>query len=273
MGDYDLGSAVRRLNRLVANLCCKIKCCLGIDATTGDNSLVLSQTGEWVENGGSSPLKLYSENFVSGTQTASGDNSIAMGGTGATSLGEVSMSWGEGALASGYASTAWGSVGSASGLASTAWGNSTASGDLSTSFGNSTNAFGNVSTVWGYANGAQSYAETCFGIHSTEYIPVSLTTFQGTDRLLNVGNGFYLGSDADAFTILKNGKTGIGFDNFETTTKTEVLQVNGSVSAIIPSFDNDAAAGVGGLTTGSFYQTTGAAAAPLNIAGILMVKQ
>lgn len=39
------------------------------------------------------------------------------------------------------------------------------------------------------------------------------------------------------------------------------------------AYADDAAAGVGGLATGQIYQTTGAGAAPLNVAGILMVKQ
>ena len=41
----------------------------------------------------------------------------------------------------------------------------------------------------------------------------------------------------------------------------------------IPSYDDDTAAGVGGLVTGDMYQTTGSGAAPLNAAGILMIKQ
>lgn len=41
----------------------------------------------------------------------------------------------------------------------------------------------------------------------------------------------------------------------------------------IPSFDDDTAAGVGGLATGRIYQTTGSASSPLNVAGILMIKQ
>lgn len=40
-----------------------------------------------------------------------------------------------------------------------------------------------------------------------------------------------------------------------------------------PFFDDDIAAGIGGLTQGDIYQTTGAAAAPLNAVGILMIKQ
>jgi len=39
------------------------------------------------------------------------------------------------------------------------------------------------------------------------------------------------------------------------------------------AFANDAAAGLGGLVLGDLYQTTGTGAAPLNAAGILMIKQ
>jgi hypothetical protein len=41
----------------------------------------------------------------------------------------------------------------------------------------------------------------------------------------------------------------------------------------VPAYDDDAAAGVGGLSVGDVYQTTGDASAPLNVAGILMIKQ
>jgi hypothetical protein len=41
----------------------------------------------------------------------------------------------------------------------------------------------------------------------------------------------------------------------------------------IPSYDDDSAAGTGGLTPGMVYQTTGLGANPLDVAGILMIKQ
>lgn len=41
----------------------------------------------------------------------------------------------------------------------------------------------------------------------------------------------------------------------------------------IKAFDDDAAAGTAGLTAGMVYMTTGSGAAPLNAAGILMIKQ
>ena len=41
----------------------------------------------------------------------------------------------------------------------------------------------------------------------------------------------------------------------------------------LPAYADDTAAGVGGLTAGDLYQTTGAGSAPLNVAGIVMAKQ
>jgi len=41
----------------------------------------------------------------------------------------------------------------------------------------------------------------------------------------------------------------------------------------LPAYDDDAAAGVAGLVAGFVYQTTGLGAAPLNAAGIVMIKQ
>lgn len=41
----------------------------------------------------------------------------------------------------------------------------------------------------------------------------------------------------------------------------------------LPAYANDIAAAAGGVTVGQPYQTTGGGAAPLNVAGIVMVKQ
>ncbi len=46
-----------------------------------------------------------------------------------------------------------------------------------------------------------------------------------------------------------------------------------STSNTMTKYADDAAAGVGGLVAGDMYVTDGTGAAPLNIAGILMVKQ
>ena len=41
----------------------------------------------------------------------------------------------------------------------------------------------------------------------------------------------------------------------------------------IPTYADDVAAGLGGLTVGMTYQTDGTGANPLNVPGIMMVKQ
>ena len=56
-----------------------------------------------------------------------------------------------------------------------------------------------------------------------------------------------------------------------------VLQnINGEIefeTLVKGAYADDTAAGVGGITTGQLYQTTGTAAAPLNVVGIVMIKQ
>lgn len=85
-----------------------------------------------------------------------------------------------------------------------------------------------------------SFLETTFGTTNTAYIPQSADSFDPTDRLLSIGNGTGIGFESDAFTILKNGKTGVGYDNFETTAFDSLLQVNGSIlSANLPSTQDD----------------------------------
>jgi len=57
-------------------------------------------------------------------------------------------------------------------------------------------------------------------------------------------------------------------------TKITIDDVNEQITiGNIKAFDDDAAAGVGGLTAGMVYMTTGSGSAPLNAAGILMIKQ
>jgi len=41
----------------------------------------------------------------------------------------------------------------------------------------------------------------------------------------------------------------------------------------LPPYQNDVAAGLGGLTTGMLYQSDGTDIAPLNIPGIVLIKQ
>lgn len=64
-----------------------------------------------------------------------------------------------------------------------------------------------------------------------------------------------------------------------TNTTTNAAGIATNVAAItllntaLPAYADDAAAGIGGLSTGDKYQTDGTGAAPLNAVGIVMVKQ
>ena len=52
------------------------------------------------------------------------------------------------------------------------------------------------------------------------------------------------------------------------------FKTNGIINQVLPSYSDDADAGLaGGLVTGDTYQTSGGGAAPLNVAGIVMIKQ
>ena len=52
-----------------------------------------------------------------------------------------------------------------------------------------------------------------------------------------------------------------------------IINLTGSATLSLTAYADDAAAGAAGLTTGQLFQTSGAGAAPLNAAGIVMIKQ
>lgn len=286
MGTYELETRIKRLESKWNRICCFLRSCLGI-SSTGNPSLVLNQQGDWVNNGGGGSYYLYSENYDAGSfvpSTVTGLNAVSIGGSNdasgyaSTTMGSLTIASGDNSTALGIATTASGqfstAIGSgttASGRISTAIGNNTtASGRISTAMGIGTTASGDYSTAIGNTSTALSFVETSLGTYNTNYTPNSTTTFDSTDRLLVVGNGD--GTQSDAFTILKNAKTGIGYDNFETTTSEAKLQVNGNIKAVTPAYDNDAAAGVGGLATGEQWQTSATNTLSLPT-GVLMVKQ
>jgi len=73
-------------------------------------------------------------------------------------------------------------------------------------------------------------------------------------------NDKLVGTDAEDSNITKNYK----IDAF-------IAFVSGNLN--LQAFADDAAAGTGGIASGKLYKTSGTAAAPLNVAGIVMVKQ
>lgn len=73
-------------------------------------------------------------------------------------------------------------------------------------------------------------------------------------------------------------QTTLEFDNGTTSASVVAIDDIGSGDAGIlltgiPAYDDDTAAGVAGLVAGAVYQTTGLGAAPLDAAGILLIKQ
>lgn len=187
--------------------------------------------------------------------TATGSNSTAIGGYSNSAAGDFSFAAGNGNQSSGENSVTLGRNNTSSGKGSTISGggsneaseeytvisggvNNDASASAATVSGGADNiASGAYSVVsGGIGNTAASYGEWSGGVFSTNYTPSSSTVFQGADRIYNVGNGSSASARKDAFTILKNGKTGIGFNNFEATVSDALLQVNGNVRiAILPA--------------------------------------
>ena len=151
----------------------------------------------------------YSSTAMGYGSEASGDFSTAMGGVTIASE-DFSTAMGSGTTASGYSSTAMGYASEASGYSSTAMGiGTTASGDWSTAMGFRTIASGDLSTAMGSGTEAPSFAEMAIGRYNTTYEPTDIESWDENDRLFVVGNGNSDTNKNDAFTVLKNGKTGI----------------------------------------------------------------
>jgi hypothetical protein len=215
-------------------------------SNVGDRSIALGFSATPLDPSLTGPIASGLLSFATQLGTASGEVSTAFGWSEAS--GDLSMAWGGNSPggpgffphATGDFSTAWGgNLNTASGLSSTAFGYfTTASGQGSTAWGhNGTSASGDYATAFGALNFARSTNETAFGQYGTDYTP----TNSSTDRLLNIGNGTGTGSESDAFTILKDGRTGIAVDNFETNAlplATSVFQVGDGSTGIIGYVDN-----------------------------------
>jgi len=191
--------------------------------------------------------------FAAGrSTTASGDNSTAVGDQ-TTASGESSTARGYRTNASGYGSTTMGWGTTASGGGSTAMGyHTTAGGDNSTAMGDQTTASGYGSTARGYRTTASGYGSTAMGWDTTAsgdnstamgrstsaYAYTSLAigrynvgggsagSWVATDPVFEIGVGSSAAAKANAVTVLKNGKVGIG-----TTSPGAKLQVAGDIKS------------------------------------------
>ena len=102
-------------------------------------------------------------------------------------------------------------------------------------------------------------------------------------RKSNTGGGYIsMGiSETDGFAIAPFGSgganpytgTNIFTVNLPNTTTVFTIKANGIINEVLPAYADDADAGANGLVAGDRYQTSGAGASPLNVAGIVMIKQ
>jgi hypothetical protein len=167
---------------------------------------------------------------------AEGDSSTAFGGGGGYATGQSSYAFG--GLAEGGNSYVFGYATDTPGYVSTR-----AAGQNSYAFGGSTEALAQESFALGTDIRSLSFNEFVLGRSNTRYVPISTTNSNGLDRLFTVANGDY-NSESDAFTILKNGQTGIGVDNFQANTNGNIFQVGDGTTNIIGYVDSGTGAWV-----------------------------
>jgi autotransporter adhesin len=134
----------------------------------------------------------------------------------------------DGSTAAGTSSIAFGGDASAGGNYSFALGNgATASADNSAALGVTTLASGKASLAVGEKSTSQAYDSLVIGRNNV----VSGTTgsWVTTDPLfvIGIGSDYPYSSPANALTVLKNGKVGIG-----TTTPSSLLDVQGNIRAL-----------------------------------------
>jgi hypothetical protein len=244
-----------------------------------------------------------------GTNTVAGGDYSHAEGRDTVASGDYSHAEGEGTVASGFTSHAEGSFTVAGGSYSHAEGrNTVASGDYSHAEGNGTVASGNYSHAEGdgtvaslyshaegrftVASGFTSHAEGNFTVAGGSYSHAEgQNTVASGDWSHAEGIGTVAGdtaSHAGGVISIASGYTSFihSQNSLVTGDRSVVLGgsfITGSTNDMVyvpdlnivncPSYDDDTAAGVGGLLVGEVFQTTGAGGAPLNVAGILMIKQ
>lgn len=176
---------------------------------------------------------------------ATGIYSVAIG-SGNTASGAAAITLGVGNIVSGASAVSFGLNNNLSGDRSYVMGESNVStassarasvlgtdnnvsATQSIAIGDANNISGNNAVGLGNSLTAESMYSIITGFNNTlENLPQSNAITNLSKRIFLVGNGL-TGTKSDAFTILRNGKTGIDIDHFETTASDAKLQVNGTV--------------------------------------------
>ena len=157
--------------------------------------------------------------FVAGILGSATGYSTTSLGYGSNAKGAYSTSLGYLTNAYGGYSTSLGYGTNANGTFSTSMGYSTsANGFYSTSMGRNTNAMADYSTSSGAYTSTKGFASTAMGYYNIARSDNSLVagTFNdtsNTNRLFEIGNGTTNNTRSNAFTVLSNGKVGIGTTN------------------------------------------------------------
>lgn len=123
------------------------------------------------------------------------ENHTVLFGQDTTTHGTIKLMWqpSKGALRAGLMNSAW---------------NYNAIGNVSAAFGSSTEARGNYSFATGLGSHANSFAEFSIGRHSL--FGGSLTNWELTDAIFEIGNGATSGSQSNLFTVQKSGNVKMG---------------------------------------------------------------
>lgn len=147
--------------------------------------------------------------FTTGySNISSGDYSFTAGNS-SEATADYGFAMGNNNLASGQAAFSTGSSTEASGSNSSTFGNSTeASGNNSSAFGYSTAASGHHSAAFGYGATSQAFGSLVIGRYNV--LDGTTDSWVNDEPLFIAGNGASSSARANAFTILKDGRTGIG---------------------------------------------------------------
>jgi hypothetical protein len=126
-------------------------------------------------------------------------------------------------------------------------------------------------------NGKTSHIELSNFINLTSYITTISTTIATAISNAKTAMIFDDGTVLSTLEVTAT-QTTLEFDNGTTTASIVAIDDSGAGDAGIlltgiPAYDDDADATTAGLVAGAIFQTTGLGAAPLDAAGILMIKQ
>ncbi|MFN8281893.1 MAG: hypothetical protein U0U67_01675 [Chitinophagales bacterium] len=213
---------------------------------SGQNSLV---------SGNNNTVNAAHALVVGNSNTASGDFSVVLNNTNTTTAAATAS------IAGGFQSYVSANLGLAIGF------NDSTTAQAAAAFGFDNNANGQNSFVIGSGNIASSYSETALGMYGTNYVAASTNVYNANDRILNVGNGTNSSARSDAFTILKNGNTGI---NNSMPNSSAILDITSSSKGVrLPNIaltsTTDAATITTPATSLLIYNTATAGVAPNNV--------